>query len=159
VDVGVLADIQQQIELLGEERIVVLERETEERERFDEGATTDDHLGAPVGDEVKRREFLEDANGIISAENLDGAGKANLPGAGCRSGKDDGGCGVEELRAMMLADAENVKADLIGQLHFFEEMLHALDRGKRNAVHGIGDGGGETVDTDLQWELLSVAND
>jgi len=36
VNVRVLADVQKQIELLGKERIVVLELEPEERKRFDE---------------------------------------------------------------------------------------------------------------------------
>src|SRR6266481_2187417 len=36
VDMRVLADVQKQIELLGEKRIVVLEFQAEERKRFDE---------------------------------------------------------------------------------------------------------------------------
>jgi len=36
VNVRVLADVQKQIKLLGEERIVILEFESEEGKRFDE---------------------------------------------------------------------------------------------------------------------------
>jgi hypothetical protein len=32
---------------------------------------------------------------------------------------------------MMLADAENVETDFVGQLDFFEQVFHAVDRLKR----------------------------
>ena len=84
MDMGVLADIQQQVELLGEERVVVFEVETEERERLDERAAAGDDFGAAVGDEVERGEFLEDADWIGGAEDGDGAGKADAFGAARR---------------------------------------------------------------------------
>src|SRR6266850_7999215 len=44
VNMHVLANVQKQIELLGEERIVVLELQTEERKCFDEGAAPGNDL-------------------------------------------------------------------------------------------------------------------
>src|ERR1700719_1808908 len=45
MDVGLLADLQEQVEALGKERIVIIELEAEERERLDERAAPGDDLG------------------------------------------------------------------------------------------------------------------
>ena len=114
VDVGVFADGEEEVELLGEEIVVVFELEAEEREGFDEGAAAGDDLGAAVGDEVEGGELLKDADGVGGAEDGDGGGEADGCGAGGGGGEDDGGGGVEVLGAVMLAEAEGVEADLVG---------------------------------------------
>src|SRR6266404_5887233 len=48
VDMRVLANLQEQIELLAEERIVILELQAKERERFDERAAPGDYLRPSV---------------------------------------------------------------------------------------------------------------
>jgi hypothetical protein len=75
---GLLAQGQQQVELLGEELVVVAQVVAEERIGLDEGAAADDDLRAAVGDEVERGEVLEDADGIVGAEDRDGAGEADV---------------------------------------------------------------------------------
>ena len=57
-------ELQEKVELFGEERVVVGEVVAEEREGFDEGAAPGDQLGATAGDEVDGREILEDADRI-----------------------------------------------------------------------------------------------
>src|SRR5438270_9884346 len=52
VDVGGFAEGEEGDELFGEEVVVVFELGAEEGDGFDEGAATDDHFGAAVGDEV-----------------------------------------------------------------------------------------------------------
>ena len=87
VDVLVVADLEEEVELFGEERVVVFEGEAEERERLDERAAADDHLGAAVGEEVEGRELLKDADGVGGAEDGDGAGETDVVRArrrGCR---------------------------------------------------------------------------
>src|SRR5258708_7005596 len=42
----VVADLQQQLELLGEQRVVVVEVEAEQRKRLDRRSAAHDHLGA-----------------------------------------------------------------------------------------------------------------
>ncbi len=114
VNVGGFAEGEEEVELFGEEIVVVFELEAEEREGFDEGAATDYHLGAAVGDEVERGEVLEDADGVGGAEDGDGTGEANVRGASGGGGEDDGGGGVEVFDAVVFAEAEGVESDLVG---------------------------------------------
>ncbi len=115
---GVVADLEEEIELLGEEGVVVFEVEAEEGVGLDEGAAAGDDLGAAAGDEVEGGELLEDADGVGGAEDGDGAGEADGLGEGGCGGEDDGGGGIEVLGAVMLADAEDVEADLVGEHRF-----------------------------------------
>ena len=64
-----LAQREQQVELLGEELVVVVEVVAEEREGLDERAAAGHDLGAPAGEQVERREVLEDAHGVVRAEH------------------------------------------------------------------------------------------
>ena len=100
-------------------------------------------------DEIEGGEFLEDAHGIGGAQNGDGAGEADFFGARSGRGENDGGSGVEKLFAMMLADAEDVEADLVGEFDFFEQMLETVDRLEFQAGGRVGDGRCETVDADF----------
>ena len=63
----VLAQREQQPQLLVEEGVVVLEALAEERERFDEGAAADGQLGSAAADEVELGEVLVDALGRAPA--------------------------------------------------------------------------------------------
>jgi len=60
-----LADREQQVELLGEQLVVVVEVVAEQREGLGEGPATRHDLRAPVREQVKRGEALEDAHGIV----------------------------------------------------------------------------------------------
>jgi hypothetical protein len=102
-----------------------------------------------MGNQIERREFLEDADRIGGAENGDGAGEADILGTRGSRGQDHCRGGVEEFGAVMFADAENVEADLVGEFDLFQQMLHPLDGAKREACGRIGDSGGEAVDADL----------
>src|SRR5436309_15926852 len=102
-------DLQQQLELLREESIVVVEIEAEQWKRLDRGAATHDHLGAAAGQQIQRGELLEQPYGIGGAQHTH---RARQPDAlGARSGRAQDYCRrrVEELAAMMLADAERVE--------------------------------------------------
>ena len=59
--------LQQQLELLGEQRVVVVEVVAEEREGLDERAAPGHDLGAPAGQQVERGELLVDADRIVGA--------------------------------------------------------------------------------------------
>ena len=56
LNVRVLADLQKQIKLLSEKRIVILEFQSEERKRFDERTPPGDDLRSSVRKQIKRRE-------------------------------------------------------------------------------------------------------
>ncbi len=60
-----VAQLQQQLELLDEEFVVVGQVVSKERKRFDERAAAGHDLRAAVGQEVKGRELLEDANRVV----------------------------------------------------------------------------------------------
>ncbi len=147
VRVGLVAQLKEKLELFGKEIVVVFELEAEEGKGLDEGAAAGDDLRAASGDEVERGELLKDADGVGGAEDGDGAGEADIFGARGGCGEDDGGRGVEELLAVVLADAEDVEADLIGERHLFQQVAHALLG--RGTHAGVGHGRYEAVDANL----------
>ncbi len=61
------AEREQQLELLGEQLVVVVQLVAEQRERFDEGAAPGHDLGAAAGDQVEGGELLEDPHRIVGA--------------------------------------------------------------------------------------------
>jgi len=71
-------------------------------------------------------------------------------GSGC--GEDDGGGRVEVFAAVMLAEAEDVEANLVGYLDLFKEMGDALLSGDRVAGDGVWNQRCEAVDADLHCE-------
>ena len=143
----VRADCQQEVQLLNEQRVVILEVVAKERKRFDRRAAADDHLGSPLRDQIERRELLEQADRVCSAQHRHGAGQMDTLGPCCRGGQDDGRGGVEELAAVVLADAEDIQADLVGALDALEQLAQADCRTGGQA--GVVEGGGETIDPDL----------
>ena len=149
VDECVLAEVEEEVEFLGEEVVVVLEIEAEEREGLDEGAAADDDFCAATGDEVEGGELLEDADGIGGAEDGDGAGETDLRGAGGRGGEDDGGGGIEVLLAVVLAETEGVEADLVGEFDLLKEVTEALGGCGGDAGGWVRNCGCEAVDADL----------
>ena len=56
-------ELHQQLELFGEQLVVIGEIEAEQRKRFGENAASGDHFGAAAGDEVDGGEILEHATG------------------------------------------------------------------------------------------------
>jgi hypothetical protein len=133
-----LAQPQQQLEFLGEQFVVVSQVVTEQRERLDERAAASHDLRATVRDEIERGEVLEDAYGVVGAQNRDRARQANVPRAGCggrqrHSRRRDGVVG-----AMVLTDAEDVEAELICQLDLLEEVVQPPCRVDLGADVGEG---------------------
>ena len=123
-------------ELLLEQVVVVLERVAEQRERLGERAAAEDHLGAAVGDGVEGGEALVDADGVVGAEDGDGGAELDPRGPGGDGGQDDFGGADGEVGAVVLADAEEVDAELVGQLGFGEDVAEDLGLGQRAAVGG-----------------------
>jgi hypothetical protein len=155
-DVDVFAEIEEEVEFFGEELVVVFEFEAEEGVGLDEGAAAGDDFCAAVGDEVEGGEVLEDADWVGGAEDGDGGGEADAFGAGGGGGEDDGGGGVEEVGAVVLADTDDVEADLIGVLDLVEEVAHLVDGCGGDVGEGVWNDGGEAVEADLHlaWLLL-----
>ena len=144
-----LAQRQQQVELLREQRLVVVELLAEQRERLDEGAAAGHDLGAAARELVERGELLHHAYGIVGAEHGDGAGEADARGARGGGRQHDGRRRHGEVGAVVLADAEDVETDLVGQLDLLDQVAQALTRCLGHARHHAGLELAERVDADL----------
>jgi hypothetical protein len=156
-DLGCRAEAQQQVELLGEQRVVVSQVQPEQREGLGERASPHDQVDPTLRDQVEGGELLEDAHRIVGTEHRhravepDGAG----PGRGRR--EQNGGGGVHVLRPVVLTDAVGVQADLVGALDLLQQVLHPLEGGHVDAGLGIGHRRDEAVDADVHGVLLSCA--
>jgi hypothetical protein len=122
------ADPKKQIELFGEQCVVILEIMAEEPEGLDEGASARHDLGASAREEIKSGKALEDPDGIIGAQHGYGACQPDVLralGSGC---ENHGRSGDHVIRPMMLAEAEHIETSLIGQLDLFDEIVQPLRR-------------------------------
>src|SRR5438552_10964307 len=120
------ADLQEKIELLLEELVVIREVVPEQRERLGERAAAGHDLRATVRDKVERGEALKHPDGIVGAENADGARQADARRPRGRGGKDNCGGGNSELAAVVLAQAVHVETHLVCELDLVEKPPHAL---------------------------------
>jgi len=120
-----LDELRKELGLLLEELLVVGEVESEERERLDARAATEDHLGPPVGRRMKSGEALEYADGIIRAENRD-CGSDTDARRPCGDGRQhDVAGGHREVFGVVLADSEEIDARLFREHTLLD---HAADR-------------------------------
>ena len=149
LDAGFIAEVEEEVELLGEEFVVELGVVAEERIGLDEGAAADDDLGATLGDEVKRSEVLEDANGIVRAQNSDRRREANVLRARSSSGQQNCGRGGDVLLAVVLANPVDVDAGAIGEFNLLKELVNAFCGELAGRAAGAERGLYETVYSDL----------
>ena len=123
-----VAQPQQQVELLGEQLVVVVEVVAEERERLDERAAAGHDLGAAAGEQVEGGEVLEDAHRVVRAEHRHRAGQPDALGALGGRGEHDGRRRDGEVGPVVLADAEDVEPDLVGELDLLDQVAQPLRR-------------------------------
>ena len=144
-----LAEREQQLELLREQLVVVVEVVAEQRERLDERAAAGHDLGPAAGQQVERGEVLEHAHRIVGAEHRHGARQADALGALGGGRQHDRGRRDDEVGPVVLADAEDVEADLVGQLDLLEQVGQPPLLGDRLAGLRIGRAVGERVEAEL----------
>ena len=147
---SLLAHGEQQLELLGEELVVVAQVVAEERERLDERAAARHDLGAAAGEQVERREVLEDAHGSSELSTLDRARRAGCARALGGRREHDGGRRDGEVGAVVLADAEDVEPDLVGELDLLDQVAQPLGGADDPARHRVGRQLREGVDAELE---------
>src|SRR5207253_7708546 len=87
--------------------------------------------------------------GVVGAEHADGARQADARGASGSSGQHDSRRRYDELGAVMLAHAEDVQPDLIGELDLLEEPADPLLRADRPTGLWVGGSLAEAVDAEL----------
>ncbi len=134
-----LAQLGEELQLLLEELLVLLEGVAEERERLDEGAAAEDHLGAPAGDRVEGREALEDPHRIVRAQHGHGRAEPDAARPPRDRGQHDVGGGDGEVVAVVLAHAEEVEPDLVGQHALGDHVADHLRLREARAVGVDGD--------------------
>ena len=138
---------QQQIELFFEQRVVILQSISKQREALDRRPAADDHLGAPARQQIDRGKVLKRAYRILSAEHSDGARQPDALGADRSSGKDYCRRRIEEFPAMVFADAEHIESDLVRMFDLLDQLSHARRRIDGTAV--VVEGRSETVNPHL----------
>ena len=146
---GLGADREQKIELLGEQLVVILEVVAEQREGFDEGPASGHDLRPAAGYEIEGGELLVDANRIVRRQHRDGAGQPDALGARRGCGERDRRRGDGVVRPVMLAEAEHVEADAVGELDLLQHVGEAPVDIDRLARHGIAAGLDEGVSAEL----------
>ena len=124
--VRTVAQLEQLLELLGEQPVVVGEVVAEQRERLDERAAAGHDLGAAAREQIDRRELLEHAHRIVGAQHAHRTRQADRLRPLRRGSEHDGGRGDGEVGAVMLADAEDVEPYLVGELDLFEQIAESL---------------------------------
>src|SRR6478609_2330953 len=136
-------DGREQVELLLEERLVVAEVETEERERLDERASADSDLGTATADRVDGGEALEDADRVVAGQDRHRRAEADVLGAPREAGEQHVGGAHGVVVAVVLADAEEVEAEPVGELTLGQDLPDhrgGVERGTVGAVRDVAEG-------------------
>ena len=144
----VVTNREQQFELLGKERVVIFQREAEERERLDERPPPGHDLGPASGEQIQRREILEDAHRIGGAEHRDRTRQPDPFRAGGGGAEDHRRRGIEELTPVMFPDTERGEPDPIGQ-HDLVDQIAQRPGSTCGIIGRIRGRGGEAVDADF----------
>src|SRR5439155_11417050 len=147
MDVLVLANLEQQLELFSEQRVVVIEVEAEQRKRLDRRASADHHFGPAARQQVERCEFLEQTNRVNGAQHRHRTREPD--GLRARRGRteNNGRGGIEELAAVVLPNAKRIQPQLIGVLDLLDQIAQTVGCADRAAV--LGERCREAVDTDF----------
>ena len=133
---GFFADGEQEFEVFGEQGLVVVEAVAEQREGFDERAAPGHDLRPPAGEAIERGELLVDPHRIVGRQHRHRAREADAlrarrPRRQRHRGGRDGVVGP-----VVLAEAEDVEPDLIGELDFFQKVGEGLVEIDRLAGRG-----------------------
>jgi hypothetical protein len=136
----VLGDqLREQVELFLEQLLVLAELVAEQRKRFGERAAADDDFGAAAGDGVERREPLEHPDRIVRAQHRDRGAEPDPAGARRDRRQQHLGRGYREVGAVVLADAEEIDAELVGQHRLLDDVAQHLGVLQQHAVGAAGD--------------------
>ena len=151
-DRAALEQLGEEVGLLFEEVLVVGKVVTEERERLDAGASSEDDFRPAAGDRVERGVALKHPDGIVRAQDGDRRPDVDAVRACGDRGEHDVGGGQREVVGVVLADPEEVDADLVGEDALLDEVpdrLRVRERAVVLVVRDIAEG----VEAEDKWEL------
>src|SRR5690606_5523643 len=109
----VVAYGQQEVELLGEQVLVVGERIPEQRKRLDEGSPTHHQFGPALREQVEGGELLEDPYRVVGTEDGDGWRQPDPLGDPGDGGEHGGRRGGGEIGPVVLADPVHLETDCL----------------------------------------------
>ncbi len=141
----VVPDPEEQVELLGEDVVVVIEGVAEEGKRLDEGAPTDQQLGPARRHQVEGGVLLEDPNRVIGAEDGHRREEPDPRGPPGRGRQDRGRRRRGEVGTVVLAQAVHIETDRLCRLDLLEHLPEPLTVADRRPP--LGNGLGEAGDT------------
>ena len=139
-----LLQVGEEVELLVEEHLVVGQVEAEEREGLGERAAPELHLGAAAADRGQGGEALEDPDRVVGGQHRDAGPEADALGLPRDGGEHHVRGADRVVLAVVLAEAEVVHADLVGQHALGDDLADRLRLGSGPAV-GPGAGVAEGV--------------
>src|SRR5918995_5637755 len=144
-----LAQLKQQLELLGEQLVVVVEVVAEERKRLDEGAAPRHDLRAPAGEQVHRGEVRKDPHGVVRAQHGNRTRQPDPFSFDGRRAEDHGGRGDDEVWPVVLTDAEHIEPNPLSELDLLHQIAHPLRRRYDPPAVRVGAQLGERVEANL----------
>ena len=127
-DILAVADVQQQAEFLREQYVIIGRVVAEQRERLDERAASGDDFGPAAADHVQAGEVLIHPDRISHPEQSGRAGDPDPRGPGRGCCQDHGRSRGEEIGTVVLAEREDIQAQLVGQLRVAEDLTHPVHR-------------------------------
>jgi hypothetical protein len=122
------------LELLGEQPLVVVQGQPEQRERLGERTAAERDLRPAARDGVERREALEHADRVVGAEHGHRGTEADPAGPARDRGEHHVRRADREVRTVVLTDAEEVQADRVRELRLGHHLPDRLGLAERLAV-------------------------
>ena len=144
----------EEVELLGEEPVVVAQVEAEEAEGLDEGAASELDLGAAARHGVEGGEALVDPDRVVGGQHGDAGAEADPLGLAGDRGEHDVGRGDGVVGAVVLAEADVVHPDPVGQHRLRDHLAQRL-----GVVAGRAVERGVAERVEAERDLLAGAED
>jgi hypothetical protein len=135
-----LVEPDEQVQLLGKQRIVVLQVVAEQRKRFDERAAARHDFGPAPGEQVHVGKVLEHPHGIVGTEHGDGAGEPDGFGPDGRRRQHHRRRRDDEVGPVVLPDGKYVEPELVREFDLFQQVHHPFVRAAQLAggrVRGV----------------------
>ena len=129
---------EQQLQLRGVEHVVVTLVVVEQRERDRRRAAPGNGLDAARGNGGGGRKLLEHPQRLVGREHGDGGAELDPLGRRRCRGDQGRGRGQRHRAGVVLAEAEEVQADVFGELHRLQDVTDRLRGGAIAAVGGAG---------------------
>jgi hypothetical protein len=145
----VLANLEEQIQLFCEERVVVFETETEKRIGIHKEPRPATISARPCEIRSRVANSWKTRTGSAALRTVTALVRRMLFVRVGRRAQNDDRCGIKEFGPMVFANAEHIQTDFVGEFHLFQQILHALNRAKGEPRTRVGDDRCEAIDTDL----------